>query len=176
MFKEEREALLFKWEDLGDIAAGRPNLGDMTTVTIYRLMQYTLRDVLVKRFGPTVAGEIMCEAGRQAGYQFCVNVLDTDLEFDEFIAELQKVLKEQRIGILRVEHADLENLKLVMTVAEDLDCSGLPVSYETVCDYDEGFLSGVLEAYTGKKFDVKEIDCWASGERVCRFNAEKKAS
>ncbi|MCK5055523.1 MAG: 4-vinyl reductase, partial [Candidatus Aminicenantes bacterium] len=29
---------------------------------------------------------------------------------------------------------------------------------------------GILEAYTGKAFRVKEIDCWASGDRVCRFD------
>ena len=58
-----------------------------------------------------------------------------------------------------------------LTVEEDLDCSGLPVSGETVCDYDEGFIAGVLEAYTKKAFHVKEIDCWASGGRVCRFHA-----
>ena len=46
----------------------------------------------------------------------------------------------------------------------------LPVTNETVCNYDEGFIAGILEAYTGKKYDVREVDCWASGDRVCRFS------
>ena len=50
-----------------------------------------------------------------------------------------------------------------------MDCSGLPLSEETICDYDEGFIAGVLKAYTGKDFFVKEVDCWATGDRVCRF-------
>jgi hypothetical protein len=54
-------------------------------------------------------------------------------------------------------------------VSEDLDCSGLPVTDETVCDYDEGFLMGILKEYSGKDYSVKEIDCWSSGDRVCRF-------
>jgi predicted hydrocarbon binding protein len=57
-----------------------------------------------------------------------------------------------------------------LTVAEDLDCSGLPCTNEVVCQYDEGFIAGVLEAYTGQAFNAKEIDCWASGDRVCRFD------
>ena len=57
-------------------------------------------------------------------------------------------------------------------MAEDVNCSGLKISDETVCVYDEGFLSGVLQEFTGKEFKVKEIDCWCSGDRVCRFEAK----
>ena len=92
-----------------------------------------------------------------------------DLGFNAFVSELQAKLKDNKIGILRVENVDLDTLKMTLSVAEDLDCSGLPLSNEVVCHYDEGFIAGILEAYTGKKFCVKELDCWASGERVCRF-------
>jgi hypothetical protein len=64
-------------------------------------------------------------------------------------------------------------MQFTLTVAEDLDCSGLPFTDEVVCHYDEGFIAGVLEAYTGKPFEAKEIDCWASGDRVCRFDVKE---
>ena len=63
-------------------------------------------------------------------------------------------------------------MTFTLTVAEDLDCSGLPFSDEVVCQYDEGFIAGILEAYTGKPFHAKEVDCWASGDRVCRFDVK----
>ncbi len=47
MFKEDREESAFQWTMLGQIDAGRPNLGLKTGVAVYRLMQFTLRDVLV---------------------------------------------------------------------------------------------------------------------------------
>ncbi|RLC12373.1 MAG: 4-vinyl reductase [Deltaproteobacteria bacterium] len=174
MFKEERETLQFCWKDLGNIQEGRPNLGDSTSVTVYRLMQYTLRDVLIRNFGPDTAGKIYYEAGKKSGEEFCRNLLNIDLEFNEFIAEMQKKLKEHCVGIFRVEEADPDCLEMMITVAEDLDCSGLPLTDETVCDYDEGFIAGILNAYTGEPFDVKEVDCWATGARVCRFKAIKK--
>ena len=172
MFKEEREDYQFQWKDIGDIQKGRPNLGETTMVAVYRLMQYTLRDVLIKEFNVDKAREIFVEAGKQAGSEFCKTVLDTKLNFNEFIADLQQKLKTLNIGILRIEKADIEKMEFILTVAEDLDCSGLPVSGETVCDYDEGFIAGILNAYTGNKFDVKEIDCWTSGGTVCRFHAK----
>ncbi len=170
MFNEDRDYNKFTWEDLGDIEKGRPNLGMSVPVLAYRLFQYTLRDVLITEFGVDKANDVIIKAGRLAGFHFCENMLNKELDFNGFIAELQKTLKEQKIGILRVEKVNLERLEMTLTVAEDLDCSGLPFTDEVVCQYDEGFIAGILEAYTGKAFRVKEIDCWASGDRVCRFD------
>ena len=174
MFKEPRNELRFSWQDLGDIEKGRPSMGELTHVAVYRLMQFTLRDVLIKRYGPEAAADIFYEAGEDAGRNFCQNLLDTSNSLDLFIAELQKTLKDLGVGILRVEQVDVEKNFFVLTVAEDLDCSGLPMLNETVCDYDEGFIAGVLEEYTGKPFHVKEVNCWATGDRVCRFEARLK--
>jgi uncharacterized protein len=170
MFKEDRNQNKFAWEDLGDIETGRPNLGLKVSVLAYRLMQYTWRDVMLTELGVDRANDIIIKAGQLAGAQFCENVLNRELDFNAFVSQLQRVLREQAIGILRIEKADLESMRFTVTVAEDLDCSGLPFTDEMVCQYDEGFIAGILKAYTGKTFHVKEIDCWASGERVCRFD------
>lgn len=171
MFKNERETYQFKWKDIGDIEKGRPNLGNMMNVAVYRLMQYSLRDVLIKLFSVEQANNALREAGRLAGREFCLNTLDRTLPFGEFVASLQERLLALNIGILRIEKSDLDKLEFILTVEEDLDCSGLPIMGETVCEYDEGFIAGILATYTGKGFDVREIDCWASGARVCRFTA-----
>ena len=170
MFKEERDHHEFKWDDLGDLEKGRPNLGLTVPILVYRLLQYTFRDVMITELGVKKTNDIIIKAGRLAGRQFCENMLNRDLDFNEFVSQLQSVLKEQSIGILRIEKADLDQMRFTLTVAEDLDCSGLPASDEVTCQYDEGFISGIMEAYTGKSFQAKEIDCWASGGRLCRFD------
>jgi hypothetical protein len=170
MFKEKRTHNKFAWKDMGDLEKGRPNLGLKVPVLAYRLLQYTWRDVMITELGVDKANDIIIKAGRLAGAQFCANLLNRELDFNEFVSQLQRVLREQTIGILRIEKADMENMRFTLTVAEDLDCSGLPSTDEVVCQYDEGFIAGILEAYTGKSFYAKEIDCWASGDRVCRFD------
>lgn len=169
MFKEERKDSNFSWKNLGDVELGCPNLGFLTDVRVYRLMQFTLRDVLIKNYGVEQTNKIIQEAGYVAGIHFCRNLLNKQLDFNAFIENLRKVLLDLNIGILRVEKADMEKMHVFLTVSEDLDCSGLPVTDETVCDYDEGFLMGILKEYSGKDYSVKEIDCWSSGDRVCRF-------
>ncbi|HBB91543.1 MAG TPA: 4-vinyl reductase [Bacteroidales bacterium] len=163
----------FRWKDIGDIQLGRPNLGQMTHVAVYRLMQYTMRAVLEERFGIVAVKELFVEAGRLAGQEFCKNLLNPSLPLNEFIAELHDKLIELSVGILRVERADPEKLSFVVTVSEDLDCSGLPITGRTVCDYDEGFIEGIFNIYTGKDFSVKEVDCWSTGERTCRFTIDR---
>ena len=164
----------FTWENLGDINVGRGNLGLDMPVAIYRLLQYTMKDILSREYGDETTADILRAAGHLAGTHFADNVLDLSGDFDHFIANLQKNLVEMKIGILRIEKSDLDSMNFTLTVSEDLDCSGLPVTDETVCDYDEGFIAGIMERYTGKPFDVKEVDCWASGDRTCRFEAKRQ--
>lgn len=170
MFKEPRQTLLFDWKMLGDITAGRPNLGGTMDVAVYRLMQFTLRDVIIQSFDPATADRLFYQAGALAGREFYRHLITQKSDFSAFVKELQELLSALKIGILRIEKADLSEMAFTVTVAEDLDCSGLPVSGETICTYDEGFISALFEAFTGRPFVAKEVDCWCSGDRVCRFD------
>jgi len=170
VFKKNGAHSTFSWESLGDIKGGRGNMGEQMPVLVYRLMQFTLLDVLTKEVGREKANHFIREAGRLAGTEFARNTLDLKVDLNTFVANLQKSLEDLKIGILRIESIDEKAEKITLTVAEDLDCSGLPITDETVCDYDEGFIAGILNAYTGKAYTVREVDCWSSGDRVCRFN------
>ena len=162
----------FNWNVLGgDMQVARPGLGGETKVEVYRLLQFTLRDVLEQRYGTQAADDMFLEAGVLAGKEFfnhyCAGVAD--------IPSLAKIVQEQfrdlGIGIVRFEMADAEKMIFQLTVDEDLDCSGLPDTADHICVYDEGFIKGILDSFTGKNFSVREIDCWCSGARTCRFKA-----
>lgn len=168
-FMKQEQHHIFSWEKLGNIPEGRGDLGEEVPVLVYRLLEYCMNHVLAAEYGVEQANELFRKAGYLAGSEFAKNVLDLSLELNAFVAHLQQVLKDLKIGILRIEAIEDNADSIVLTVAQDLDCSGLPPTGEVVCNYDEGFLSGVLEAYTKKPYQVREIDCWASGDRVCRF-------
>ncbi len=154
-------------------ADGRGNLGGDIPVAVYRLMEYSLKEELEDRFG---MGFEQCEhrsaAGYRAGVFFVKNQLDLSQELNAFIAALQSRLAELKIGVLRVERFEENSGKLILTVSEDADCSGLPLLGEAVCNYDEGFISGIMSTYMKRKYSAVEIDCWATGDRVCRFCVE----
>jgi predicted hydrocarbon binding protein len=164
----------FSWDLLGDIKAGRPSLGPTTRLEAYRLMQFTFRDILEQEFGTVKTDKLFYKAGLLAGKEFYKNTMGAPADLNEFVRKLHQLLIEMSIGILRIEKADPEKGSFVMTVSEDLDCSGLPETGFGVCTYDEGFIAGLMESFTGELFDVKEIDCWCTGDRTCRFAVNRK--
>lgn len=162
----------FSWPLLGNIELGRPNLGPNTRLEVYRLMQFTFRDVMEQHLGTEKTDQIFYEAGKLAGTEFYNQGFSEIKDFNAFIKQLQVTLREMGIGILRVEEADMEKGSFILTVSEDLDCSGLPELGYEICTYDEGFIAGLLQSFTGGSFKVKEVDCWCTGDRTCRFTAE----
>lgn len=173
IFMKEKKPISFE-EYLQYDENSRGNLGGELPVIVYRLLEYSLKDELVKRYGREEQIEIFRSAGRKAGEFFARKMLNLDQPLDQFVGELQKKMQEMKIGVLRVEDVDEESGRIILTVAEDADCSGLPVLGETVCNYDEGFISGILSLYSGKEYTAVEVDCWATGDRVCRFHADVK--
>jgi len=138
-------------------------------------MQYTLRDVIESKIGTQETDKIFYDAGKMAGLVFYEHFLQGAKDVGEFAKKLQSVLKEMKIGVLRIESMTDGAEKLTLTVDEDLDCSGLPETDDEICVYDEGFIAGILENFTGRSYIVKEIDCWCTGDRTCRFTADATA-
>jgi uncharacterized protein len=161
----------FSWDLIGDLKEGRPNLGPTTRLEVYRLMQFCLRDVLEKAYGAEAADKIFYDAGYLAGRHFYDQLMGKTTDLNEFVKKLQTQLKELNIGILRVEEHDAKTGKIILTVSEDLDCSGLPELDYEICVYDEGFIAAILDKFTGSSYTVKEVDCWCTGDRTCRFLA-----
>ena len=135
-------------------------------------MQFTFRDVVESTYGADAADKIFYEAGKLAGTEFYNHNMQDATDLSDFLKRLQTLLRDFGIGILRVEHSDIETGELILTVSEDLDCSGLPETGTEICVYDEGFISALLESFSGVPFKVKEVDCWCTGDRTCRFHAE----
>jgi len=134
-------------------------------------MQFSFRDVLEENFGTEEADRVFREAGYLAGREFYNHLIGPQDSLGGFINKSQCALKEMGIGILRVEESDLAGTNFVLTVSEDLECSGMPETGAELCTYDEGFIAALLESFSDKRFTVREIDCWSTGERTCRFSA-----
>ncbi|MDR0671920.1 MAG: hypothetical protein LBF64_06365, partial [Oscillospiraceae bacterium] len=103
VFKNDSPHAHFSWKNMGDIREGRGDLGEEMPVLVYRLMQYTMLDVLSQSLGLEKANEFFRAAGHLAGTEYAKNSLNLQLDFDGFLSNLQKSLKDLKIGILRME-------------------------------------------------------------------------
>ena len=164
----------FSWGVVGEnLAEARPSLGACTRVEVYRLLQYTLRDVLEAEYGQQKTDELFRRAGALAGKEFYAKYCSDVVDLNSLVRVVEEKFRELGIGIFRIESIDPDSLDITLNIAEDLDCAGLPDTQEQICVYDEGFIQGIFEAHTGEKFTAREIDCWCTGARTCRFNARK---
>jgi len=171
---ENQRKYQFDWDNTvgADMKLARPALGPNTRVEVYRLFQFTLRDILEQHYGTEMTDNLFREAGFMAGKAFFDKFLNEAQNVSSLATKIQDSFNTFGIGIFRVENAAGDNSHFIFTVEEDLDCSGLPDTSDVICVYDEGFIQGILESFSGKNFDVKEIDCWCAGARTCRFEAK----
>jgi predicted hydrocarbon binding protein len=176
MLVQDQRKYEFSWDNTvgADMQTARPHLGNTTRVENYRLFQFTLRDILEQHYGAETADALFREAGFLAGKSFYDKFLRNAVDLAALVKEIQKNFGDLGIGIFRVESASQGGEHFIFTVDEDLDCSGLPDTADVICVYDEGFIRGILESFSGKGFDVREIDCWCTGARTCRFEAKGK--
>ena len=136
----------------------------------YKLLEYTLLDVLVDEHGIANASDFLYKAGHKAGLTLAKEFLDFQLDFNDFFIQLSKLLKDNQLGFLSVEEFNLENSTFIFTISEDLEYNGCSKhSNDIICCYDEGLIAGIMEAYTGENIVVNEVDCWARGSGCCRF-------
>lgn len=160
------------WKNLGDIEGGRPTFGTELPVLLYRLLQFSLRNVIEDELGEGKGGEFLYKAGERSGELIYNKFLADTTDLGELFTKLADLLYELKVCILRVEKSDPDKGEFVITAGEDLDCSGVPEIGWPICQFDEGFVAGILSKFTGKKVVAREVDCWATGDRVCRLEAK----
>ncbi len=168
------EISVFSAEELGSLALGRGNLGEMMPVMVHRQLEFSIRLVLEQRFGERETVDILRKAGKISGDMFAEGYLDLTADFDQFVKGLKTNLHDQKIGDLAVESYDAETGNIVLTMMDDLTCSGVTDTRRTLCHYEEGFFAGVMQRYAKKPYTALEVDCWANGAQLCRFRVRPK--
>lgn len=73
-------------------------------VLVYRLLEYSMNDVLFKNFGIEKTDEIFRQAGYLAKSEFAKNALPLDIDESTFISTLVQTLETLKVGILRLEN------------------------------------------------------------------------
>jgi hypothetical protein len=157
---QNQRKYLFDWDNTvgADMKLARPALGPDTKVEVYRLFQFTLRDILEQHYGSDMADNLFREAGIMAGKAFFEKFLNKANDVSSLAAEIQASFNKLGIGIFRVENAAEDNSHFIFTVGEDLDCSGLPDTSDVVYVYDESFIAfnSMVSIFSLSLFKLKE--------------------
>ena len=104
IFNKNSSSKKYQWKNLGNISIGRPDLGDTVPVAIYRQLEFSLIEVLTRRYGSKEANDIFREAGFIAGVEFARFHLNTHISKysiifrkpKKFVVELSVIGPPQR--------------------------------------------------------------------------------
>ena len=145
------------------------NENERYTAVDYHALRHTFMELLRKAYGLERTSEFFRQAGYLAGAEHAKYKLDLDVDFNTFIANLRETLDRLKIGDLRMEAYDPNTGSFEMIVRHEHGDGGMSSKYDKLNAYDEGLLCGIFDVYSGKKYDVKEVDCWTNENAMCRF-------
>lgn len=132
----------------------RPNLGDFTGVSLYRLF----RLVAMEDIMGTGASAISYYAGKKLGLA---------LQFTK-VEDFLALCEQLKVG--RIEIPLLTNERIHVDVYECVTCSGLSPVGRCLCHFEGGFIAGAVEGILGKKVQAREITCIGGlGDETCGF-------
>jgi uncharacterized protein len=160
-----------KLDFVGDLKKGRPTLGNLMRVSVYRLLVYSMKAVMAEDLGKQKTNELFYSAGMLAGQIIFRGILKDERKDFNLFEEIKDLLFKCGIGIFEVKQYDEQTKTFLFVVKEDVDCSGMPIDGETKCAFDEGLISGILTDYFKLEFETKEVGCWATGEKSCIFRS-----
>jgi len=129
-------------------------------VYVYYMMQYKRLDEISQINELSLSGGYLPEAGYLAGVKYARKILDLDTKFDDFIINLQKELQEIKITNLCVEAYDSITGDITITIGHKFESCEIPIRNNNVFIYDENFISGIIETYTGFKYEIHKIGSW----------------
>jgi hypothetical protein len=109
--------------------------------------------------------------GYSAGVEFSNNIMDMVILPDDSINTLQKKLHDYKINVLRMESYDIDTGNITISFEHEIDFNKLQLSNNDLCSFNEGFVAGILEVYTGRKYDVQLAN--NKDNNIQRFNGKR---
>lgn len=107
---------------------------------------------------------VLKSTGRQIGTEVAETMKSDSLE--DLINEIGKFWRDHRLGKMRTQ---VKEKDATLFIEDCYNCSDMPNVEKPLCSLDEGMLEGILEGRLGVKADAKEIECWGTGAKHCRF-------
>jgi uncharacterized protein len=130
----------------------------------FRLIFHTLRISLLTQ-GVDI-DPILHEAGLKVGEALYEKVKDPDMA--NFLGNIADFWETHSLGSVEVKNLN----PLTISVQDCFECSGLPYLGRPACAFDSGILESLFSLYNEEEAKVKETECYALGDKACRFIIE----
>lgn len=156
-------------EIVGDAASGRPTLGPMVPVAMFRALRLLgLMEGLNALIGD--ASTLVYSAGKEVGKAVGSQIAEAARgELGTFVELTVKKFADLGVGRVSLAAARPEDGYLLVDVAECITCAGIEPIGKRICHFEAGMIAAVIEAFTRKANTVIETKCNGTGDGICQF-------
>jgi len=162
----------------------RPNMGDYVHCSHLQLRSLSIL-ALDEIAGSLLynLGKAMGKVGGYSGWVFALNpsllrAVNKAEYFTEGVRGVERLYDhDMSLGLYSARDARLVHLEddnALLRVNESALSTGVPAVGESLCHYEAGKISGLLEAITSEETVVFESSCWGMGDRSCQFEIMSK--
>lgn len=112
-----------------------------------------------------------------SGYKLGIQLVDSKIcdgsNLKEALESIIKVADQFKLGIITIKEITGDTATLASH--ECHFCAGFPDIGETVCYYEGGMITGVLDRALKSKFETTETKCYSTGHTVCEYEIKRIA-
>ena len=105
------------------------------------------------------------EIGRDAGKKIAEGFESEDIY--ELLSEIGEFWSTNKLGEIEV----LDERTIL--VKDCFDCCNMPDLGTTFCSLDEGMIEGIIKSKLDVDVDVKETECFGTGDEHCKFSIQE---
>lgn len=147
--------------------SNRPVLGNDIPILIFRVFRHFSAGYMEEVLGRG-AGVVFQNAGRELGREAGAMLYNPSA--DEYLKNVCQFVSDSKIGLLTPREVGAD--RLVVDLDECITCAGMTPIGKRICQFEVGFVAGIVEVLTKKKPKAHESLCNMNNERCCQVTVE----
>jgi predicted hydrocarbon binding protein len=141
------------------------NLGNNVSLHVQKMIKSSIFDI------GSGGKAVLYHSGYNLGIQLVDSNICSGSNLREALESIIKISDLFKLGIITIE--EITEDAATIASRECPFCVGFPDISETVCYYESGMITGVLDRALKSKFETLEIKCYASGDTVCEYEIKR---
>lgn len=147
--------------------SNRPVLGNDIPLLVFRVFRHFSAGYMEEVLGRG-AGVVFQNAGRELGREAGKMLYKENAT--EYLTDVVQFVRDSKIGILKpVEFTDG---RLIVDLDECITCAGMTPIGKRICQFEVGFVAGIVETLTKQRPKAHESLCNMNSERCCQVTVD----
>ncbi len=153
--------------------SNREELGSMVPLKLFQSIRLIALGSAMEEMLGAGSRALIYQAGQRLGLHLGEAVLEEAKgDLNAYVALIQDLCLELKIGKLIIDEVDLEQGKLALHLDECVSCAGITGMNAPICNFETGMVGGIIKIFLKKNVRAVETHCHAVGDESCAIQVK----